>query len=155
MRFSAILILMVTVERCFSQAIVSNVAVRTRATSNPAPKVWYRVPEGYRATKGRTWRTLVIFGGRNCEGPRDRPARHLEVVSQPSARRAAEVRVAIRNMRRIRMPLHEPSGNGSFAAGILYLAARCHCRAVIIPDVLLFIFRFRHLWWSAWSLPII
>ena len=31
-------------------------------------KVWYRVPEGYRAVKGRTWRTLVIFGGRNCAG---------------------------------------------------------------------------------------
>ena len=47
---------------------VSNVAVRKRAVNNPAPKVWYRVPEGYRAAKGRTWRTLVIFGGRNCAG---------------------------------------------------------------------------------------
>ncbi len=51
-----------------SSAIVSNVTVRTRAANNPAPKVWYRVPEGYGATKGRTWRTLVIFGGRNCAG---------------------------------------------------------------------------------------
>ena len=56
MRFSAILILMVTVERCFSQAIVSNVVVRTRAASNPAPKVWYRVPEGYKFVKGRAGR---------------------------------------------------------------------------------------------------
>jgi len=47
---------------------VSYVTVRTRAANNPAPKVWYRVPEGYRATRGRTWRTLVIFGGRNCAG---------------------------------------------------------------------------------------
>ena len=51
-----------------SHSHTANVTVRTRAASNPAPKVWYRVPEGYRATKGRTWRTLVIFGGRNCEG---------------------------------------------------------------------------------------
>ena len=45
-----------------------NVTVRARAAHNPTPKVWYRVPEGYKATKGRTWRALVIFGGRNCEG---------------------------------------------------------------------------------------
>ncbi len=51
-----------------SPAIVSNVTVRTRAVNNPTPKVWYRVPEGYKATKGRAWRTLVIFGGRNCAG---------------------------------------------------------------------------------------
>ncbi len=51
-----------------SPALITNVTVRTRAASNPAPKVWYRVPEGYRAVKGRTWRTLVIFGGRNCAG---------------------------------------------------------------------------------------
>ena len=49
-------------------AFVRNVTVRTRAANNPAPKVWFRVPDGYKATKGRTWRTLVIFGGRNCEG---------------------------------------------------------------------------------------
>ncbi|MBR4616344.1 MAG: hypothetical protein IKO55_12115, partial [Kiritimatiellae bacterium] len=49
-------------------ALVTNMTVRTRAANNPAPKVWYRVPEGYKATKGRTWRTLVIFGGRNCAG---------------------------------------------------------------------------------------
>ena len=49
-------------------AVTANVTVRTRAAHNPAPKVWYRVPEGFKATKGRAWRTLVIFGGRNCEG---------------------------------------------------------------------------------------
>ena len=48
--------------------LVSSVTVHTRASHNPAPKVWYRVPEGYKPVKGRTWRTLVIFGGRNCEG---------------------------------------------------------------------------------------
>ena len=47
---------------------VESVTVRTRAANNPAPKVWFRVPDGYKATKGRTWRTLVIFGGRNCAG---------------------------------------------------------------------------------------
>ena len=47
---------------------VSFVAVRTRAPSNPNPRIWYRVPCDYRATPGRTWRTLVIFGGRNCGG---------------------------------------------------------------------------------------
>jgi len=51
MRFSAILILMVTVERCFSQAIVSNVAVRTRAAHNPAPNVWYRMLEKDRSER--------------------------------------------------------------------------------------------------------
>ena len=54
---------------CTLQATpVSNVVVRTRTVHNPAPKVWYRVPEGYKPVKGRAWRTLVIFGGRNCEG---------------------------------------------------------------------------------------
>jgi len=33
-------------------AIVCNVIVRTRAAHNSAPKVWFRVPEGYKATKG-------------------------------------------------------------------------------------------------------
>ena len=47
---------------------ISNVTIHTRAAHNPALKVWYRVPEGYKPVKGRTWRTLVIFGGRNCEG---------------------------------------------------------------------------------------
>ena len=49
-------------------AVTANVTVRTRAAHNPAPKVWYRVPEGYKPVKGRAWRTLVIFGGRNCVG---------------------------------------------------------------------------------------
>ena len=47
---------------------VSFVTVRTRAPSNPNPRIWYRVPCDYRAVPGRTWRTLVIFGGRNCGG---------------------------------------------------------------------------------------
>ncbi len=51
-----------------ASAFVMSVTVRTRLPHNLAPKVWCRVPEGYKATKGRTWRTLVIFGGRNCEG---------------------------------------------------------------------------------------
>ena len=49
-------------------AIVCNVIVRARAAHNSALKVWYRVPGGYKPVRGRTWRTLVIFGGRNCEG---------------------------------------------------------------------------------------
>ena len=47
---------------------VSFVAVRTRAPSNSNPRIWYRVPSDYRTVPGRTWRTLVIFGGRNCGG---------------------------------------------------------------------------------------
>ena len=52
---------------------VSFVTVRTRAPSNPNPRIWYRVPCDYRATPGRTWRTLVIFGGRNCGGSNEVP----------------------------------------------------------------------------------
>ena len=47
---------------------VSFVTVRTRAPSNPNPRVWYRVPSDYRVVSGRAWRPLVIFGGRNCGG---------------------------------------------------------------------------------------
>ena len=46
-------------------AVTTNVTVHTRAANNPAPKMWCRVSKGYRPVKGRT---LVIFGGRNCEG---------------------------------------------------------------------------------------
>ena len=51
-----------------STGTVSFVTVRTRAPSNPNPRIWYRVPSDYRVVPGRTWRTLVIFGGRNCGG---------------------------------------------------------------------------------------
>ena len=51
-----------------STGTVSFVTVRTRAPSNSNPRVWYRVPSDYRAVPGCTWRTLVIFGGRNCGG---------------------------------------------------------------------------------------
>ncbi len=47
---------------------VSRVTVKTRAKSNPNPYIWYRVPCDYRKVQGRRWRTLVIFGGRNCSG---------------------------------------------------------------------------------------
>ncbi len=47
---------------------VFSVSVRTKTKSNPAPVFWCRVPEGYNPVKGRAWRVLVIFGGRNCEG---------------------------------------------------------------------------------------
>ena len=47
---------------------VACVTVRTRAKSNPNPSIWYRVPCDYRKVPGRRWRTLVIFGGRNCGG---------------------------------------------------------------------------------------
>ena len=57
-----------TATLCAMKTSVESVTVRTRAANNPAPKVWFRVPDGYKATKGRTWRTLVIFGGRNCAG---------------------------------------------------------------------------------------
>ncbi len=51
-----------------SPALITNVTVRTRAKSNPNPSIWYRVPCDYRKVPGRKWRTLVIFGGRNCSG---------------------------------------------------------------------------------------
>jgi len=51
-----------------STGTVSFVTVRTRTTANPNPRVWYRVPSDCHAVPGRTWRTLVIFGGRNCGG---------------------------------------------------------------------------------------
>ena len=54
---------------CFSSTgTVARVTVRTRAKSNPNPSIWYRVPCDYGKVLGRRWRTLVIFGGRNCGG---------------------------------------------------------------------------------------
>ena len=51
----------------FAQSIF-HVTVRTRAENNRNASVWYRVPANYREIAGRKWRTLVIFGGRNCGG---------------------------------------------------------------------------------------
>ena len=51
-----------------STGTVARVLVRTRAKGNPNPSIWYRVPCDYRKVPGRRWRTLVIFGGRNCGG---------------------------------------------------------------------------------------
>ncbi len=65
-------------------AVTTNVTVHTRAANNPAPKVWYRVPEGYKPVKGRTWRTLVIFGGRIRESYRTQDA--LQHGAQPRRR---------------------------------------------------------------------
>ena len=69
-RFMAALLLtcMGSVSLYASTGMVSFVTVRTRAPSNPNPRIWYRVPCDYRAVPGHTWRTLVIFGGRNCGG---------------------------------------------------------------------------------------
>ena len=50
---------------------VACVMVRTRAEHNSSAAVWYRVPCDYRKVPGRRWRTLVIFGGRNCSGDAD------------------------------------------------------------------------------------
>ena len=47
---------------------MSHVTVRTSSENNRNASVWYRVPENYREIAGRKWRTLVIFGGRNCGG---------------------------------------------------------------------------------------
>ena len=51
----------------FAQCI-SHVTIRTSSENNRNATVWYRVPENYREIAGRKWRTLVIFGGRNCVG---------------------------------------------------------------------------------------
>ena len=47
---------------------MSHVTVRTSSENNRNASVWYRVPENYREIAGCKWRTLVIFGGRNCGG---------------------------------------------------------------------------------------
>ena len=47
---------------CPRPALVTNVTVRTRAANNPAPKVWYRVPEGYKFVKGRAGRRELHLG---------------------------------------------------------------------------------------------
>ena len=64
--FASVLLFIVRLHA--STGMVSFVTVRTRASSNPNPRIWYRVPSDYRAVPGRAWRTLVIFGGRNCGG---------------------------------------------------------------------------------------
>ena len=62
------LVLLIPALLSASTGTVSFVTVRTRAPNNPNPRIWYRVPRDYRTMPGRTWRTLVIFGGRNCGG---------------------------------------------------------------------------------------
>ena len=66
--FLLVAVLLSAVSLHASTGMVSFVAINTRAPSNPNPRIWYRVPCDYRAMPGRTWRTLVIFGGRNCGG---------------------------------------------------------------------------------------
>ena len=69
------------------------------------------------------------------EGPRGRTARHLEVISKPSARRAAEVGVAVRDVRRIGAPFHERRRHGCLAARILHPPARHAGRSVAVENV--------------------
>ena len=51
-----------------NQARVESVRVKTRAPSNRTVTFWYRVPSSYRENSGRSYRVLVIFGGRNTQG---------------------------------------------------------------------------------------
>ena len=66
--FPLVAVLLFSVSLFASTGTVSRVNVRTRANGNPNPSIWYRVPCDYRKVPGRRWRTLVIFGGRNCSG---------------------------------------------------------------------------------------
>ena len=50
------------------QSRVESVAVKTRAPSNKVVTFWYRVPSSYQEDPRRTYRVLVIFGGRNSPG---------------------------------------------------------------------------------------
>ena len=50
------------------QSRVESVAVKTRAPSNKVVTFWYRVPSSYQEDPRRTYRVLVIFGGRNSQG---------------------------------------------------------------------------------------
>ena len=47
------------------QSRVESVAVKTRAPSNKVVTFWYRVPSSYQEDPRRTYRVLVLFGGRN------------------------------------------------------------------------------------------
>ena len=50
------------------QSRVESVAVKTRAPSNKVVTFWYRVPSSYQEDPRRTYRVLVLFGGRNSQG---------------------------------------------------------------------------------------
>lgn len=52
----------------WSQARLESVSVKTRARENPRVTVYYRVPEIYHPKGRKSYRVLVIFGGRNNTG---------------------------------------------------------------------------------------
>ena len=51
-----------------SEPVVDCVEVKTRSADNPLVKVWYRVPRDYDPSGKGRMRTLILFGGRNCDG---------------------------------------------------------------------------------------
>ena len=55
---------------CF-QVFAETLIVKTRAPENKLAMFQYRVPRGYDANRGETYRVLVIFGGRNTDGKAD------------------------------------------------------------------------------------
>lgn len=68
MRFLVVFLSVLFCELYADQARIESVAVKTRAPSNKLVTFWYRVPSSYRENSRRTYRVLVLFGGRNSKG---------------------------------------------------------------------------------------
>lgn len=49
-------------------AVLDCVDIKTKAPGKPVVRVWYRLPCRYALDVQKTYRMLVIFGGRNCDG---------------------------------------------------------------------------------------
>ena len=69
MRFLIVFLsMMFCVELCAYQSRVESVVVKTRAPSNRVVTFWYRIPSSYQEKNRRSYRVLVLFGGRNTKG---------------------------------------------------------------------------------------
>lgn len=69
MRFLIVFLsMMFCVELCAYQSRVESVVVKTRAPSNKIVTFWYRIPSSYQEKNNRSYRVLVLFGGRNTKG---------------------------------------------------------------------------------------
>ena len=62
------LTLLFCVEVCAYQSRVESVEVKTRAPANKLVSFWYRVPSSYAEKSERSYRVLILFGGRNTKG---------------------------------------------------------------------------------------
>ena len=69
MRFLIVFLSMLFfVELYAYQSRVESVVVKTRAPSNRVVTFWYRIPSSYQEKNRRSYRVLVLFGGRNTKG---------------------------------------------------------------------------------------